>query len=184
MAKMASWKEVNDKIGSSGTPVNKCPTKSEVESTDKGIVSEIVGVNQLFDITQVQKKITRADLEFAVAGRYSNIRESYIDGIYFDPTNPVATYFDIGANLLNISMEVIPMFNNAEFAFNAYIMGLDDIQTIISDSNNCHFVLDGSGNFDITGVVNMDFHTDIISKCSYQGVSLNLIISVNMIEPV
>lgn len=76
------------------------------------------------------------------------------------------------------------MFNNAEFAFNAYIMGLDDIQTRISDSNNCHFVLDSSGNFDITGVVNMDFHTDIISKCSYQGVSLNLIISVYMIEPV
>lgn len=55
MAKMASWKEVNDKIGSSGTPVNKCPTKSEVESTGKGTITGTVGSNQLVDLTQVKQ---------------------------------------------------------------------------------------------------------------------------------
>lgn len=184
MAKMATWSEINSKLGSSGTPSNKCPIRSEIEETGKGTVSESVSTNQLVDISQVSKSLDRVDLEFAVAGRWNEIREAYIDGVYFDPTNPVSTYFDVSAGLLNISMEITPNFNNSEFAFNAYIMGLNDIQTRISDRNNCHFVLDASGNLDITGVVSTDFQVDIISKCSYQGVSLNLIISLWMIEPV
>lgn len=69
----------------------------------------------MVSIDQVSSALPdRIPLEFAVAGQYSEVRESYIDGIMFDEYNPVASDFDI-SGVINVGIEIMPYFNNQTF---------------------------------------------------------------------
>ena len=125
----------------------------------------------------------RIPLEFAVAGQYSEVRESYIDGIMFDEYNPVASDFDISGGVINVGIEIMPYFNNQTFMWNCIIMGVNDIQARSAHIGNIDFNLNGNAMFDVVGVANTTVKEDIITKCTYQGIKLNLILSVTVQEP-
>lgn len=58
MAKMASWGEINAKLGSTiGSPANRCPTKAMIEATGKATVTASYASNQLVPISAVSAKV-------------------------------------------------------------------------------------------------------------------------------
>lgn len=183
MAKMATWDDVNRKISTSNGPADKRPTKAEIEATGKGKVDAKAGINQLVSIDQVSSALPdRITVEFAVAGQYSEVRESYINGIIFDEYNPVSSDFDISDGIINVGIEIMPYFNNQSFMWNCIIMGVNDIQARSAHIGNIDFNLNGNAMFDVVGVANTMVKEDIITKCTYQGIELNLILSVTVQE--
>lgn len=56
MGKIATWSDVNSKIGTSGSPSSKCPTKNEILATDKAVISGSYSTQQLVDINNITKK--------------------------------------------------------------------------------------------------------------------------------
>ena len=63
----------------------------------------------MVSIDQVSSALPdRIPLEFAVAGQYSEVRESYINGIIFDEYNPVSSDFDISDGIINVGIEIMP----------------------------------------------------------------------------
>lgn len=140
--------------------------------------------DQLVKEEDIIASIDEVTLEFAVAGRYFKIRESYIDGKTYDEYNPVSSEFDASNGLITCTIGIIPMYDNDDFSFNTYIMGVDDIEARSYHTYNCDFVLASNGMLDITGMMNNDdFSQQIITKCTYQGISLNMIITVNLVRP-
>lgn len=181
---MATWDDVNRKLSTSNGPADKCPTKAEIEATGKGKVDAKAGINQLVSIDQVSSAMPdRVLLEFFVAGQYSEVRESYIDGIMFDEYNPVASDFDISGGIINVGIEIIPYFNNQTFMWNCIIMGVENIQARSVHVGNIDFKLNSNAMFDVVGEANTTVKEDIITKCIYQGTELNLILSVTVQEP-
>lgn len=181
---MATWDDVNRKISTSNGPADKCPTKAEIEATGKGKVDVKAGTNQLVSITQVSSALPdRITLEFAVAGQYSEVRESYIDGTIFDEYNPVVSDFDTSGGIINVGIISIPYFNNQTFMWNCIIMGVENIQARSVHIGNIDFRLNSNAMFDVVGEANTTVKKDIITKCTYQGTELNLILSVTVQEP-
>lgn len=181
---MATWDDVNRKILTSNGPADKCPTKAEIEATGKGKVDAKASTNQLVSIDQVSSAMPdRITLEFAVAGQYSEVRESYIDGTIFDEYNPVSSDFDISDGIINVGIEIMPYFNNQTFMWNCIIMGIENIQARSIRNGNIDFRLNSNAMFDVVGEANTTVKEDIITKCIYQGTELNLILSVTVQEP-
>ena len=58
MGKIAKWSEVNSRIGSSGNPPNKCPTKSEIVTTGKGVVKGSYSNEQAVQLEDISKQGT------------------------------------------------------------------------------------------------------------------------------
>lgn len=53
MAKMATWTEVNAKVGSEGTPANQCPAKADILATGRATVGEAYTNNQLVPLNAI-----------------------------------------------------------------------------------------------------------------------------------
>lgn len=101
----------------------------------------------------------------------------------FDEYNPVASDFDISGGVINVGIEIMPYFNNQSFMWNCIIMGVENIQARSVHVGNIDFKLNSNAMFDVEGEANTTVKEDIITKCTYQGTELNLILSVTVQEP-
>lgn len=66
--------------------------------------------------------------------------------------------------------------------WNCIIMGVENIQARSVHVGNIDFKLNSNAMFDVEGEANTTVKEDIITKCTYQGTELNLILSVTVQE--
>jgi hypothetical protein len=76
MGKLATWAEVNSRVGSGGTPAGKCPTKAEVLATGKATVAGSYASNQLVQLVDVNT--ARSDNKVSVSATITGNREGTI----------------------------------------------------------------------------------------------------------
>lgn len=76
MAKMANWGELNARFGTSGSPANRCPDKSDIQSAGLGIAgsyadNQLVPLEAIREINSIQM---RASVSQIGTSWYANIQ--------------------------------------------------------------------------------------------------------------
>lgn len=79
---IATWKEINKKVGSAGTPLNKCPSYIEINNTGKADISGSYKNTQLLPLTAISYRKP-----------LNGIRFTKEEGIYirYEATYPLAS---------------------------------------------------------------------------------------------
>ena len=121
MGKIATWSEINSKVGTSGSPSNKCPTKSEILATGKVSISGNYLNNQLVQLEDITRKSKPTNLirinytrdgEIRWASDYSLESDITVEmnainsrGEYYDATMTLMRGYDSGSDYISFEID-------------------------------------------------------------------------------
>ena len=186
MGKIANWSKVNSRIGSTGSPAAKCPTKKDIVATKKGVVRGIYSNEQVVQLTDISKQGTLSGSFYV-----SNNAWDYSCKWMFDCENNGGegeNLTEYGTYVGSIDyIDLNPDWRDST-SYSVRISVFDDAWIILNSGDPKTYLKDKKCDVDVyytdeSGVSHKDTYTNVLyEEIDYQvtGNNLNVVVNVKL----